>query len=179
MCALAQPLNLVGLPLGGTFVSDGGGIQGSTFNPGLAGGGAHYIHYEINDPVSGCTVSTPEEFIDVLFAPTELFLPTDTICFNGFPVLMTGFPRVDFILVLECPEINFIPILRVQDGMPSPIIMSTRKVVPTEPSEIYMLIRAVLEWRKRNFSIGRSIPILHKGCYMCNLISLRNVHFGL
>jgi hypothetical protein len=96
ICVSAQPLNLVGLPLGGTFVSDGGGIQGSTFNPGLAGGGAHYIHYEINDPVSGCTVSTPEEFIDVLFAPTELFLPTDTICFNGFPVLMTGVPAGGF-----------------------------------------------------------------------------------
>jgi hypothetical protein len=108
ICISAQPLNLIGLPTGGTFVSDAG-IEGTTFNPGLAGGGAHFIHYEYADEETGCLVSTPEEFIDVLFAPTELFLPTDTICFNGFPVLMTGVPAGGFYTGLGVSGNQFYP----------------------------------------------------------------------
>ncbi len=108
ICISASPLNLVGLPLGGDFISDAG-IVGSTFDPALAGGGPHYIHYEYADAETGCLVSTDEQFIDVLFAPTELFLPTDTVCYNGFPVLMTGVPSGGFYTGLGVSGNQFYP----------------------------------------------------------------------
>jgi hypothetical protein len=108
ICISASPLNLVGLPLGGTFISDAG-IEGSTFNPSAAGGGVHYIHYEYADAESGCLVSTPEEYMNVLFAPTELFIPTDTVCYDGFPVLMTGVPTGGFYTGLGVSGNQFYP----------------------------------------------------------------------
>ena len=108
ICVLSEPLNLIGLPVGGVFVSDAG-IVGNTFNPALAGGGAHYIHYEYTDEVSGCIVSTPEEFIDVLSTATELFLPTDSVCFTDSLVFMTGIPEGGFYTGLGVSGNQFYP----------------------------------------------------------------------
>jgi hypothetical protein len=104
-CISAQPMNLVGLPSGGTFISDAG-IVGNTFDPELGGGGVHYISYTYNDESSGCTATTPEYFLEVLYAPTELFVSEDTLCVFDAPILMSGFP--DFIRDWESVVTSFI-----------------------------------------------------------------------
>jgi hypothetical protein len=47
--------------------------------------------------------------MNVLFAPTELFIPTDTVCYDGFPVLMTGVPTGGFYTGLGVSGNQFYP----------------------------------------------------------------------
>lgn len=89
ICISADPVGIVGLPLGGTFIGDG--IVASTIDPTIAGGGAHQVYYTYTD-VNGCT-NTSEVFdYFVLFEPTVLFLSQDTVMAGDPPVEMTGIP---------------------------------------------------------------------------------------
>lgn len=89
ICISADPVGIVGLPLGGTYVGDG--IVGTTIDPTIAGGGAHQVYYTYTD-ANGCT-NTSEVFdYFVLFEPTVLFLSQDTVMAGDPPVEMTGIP---------------------------------------------------------------------------------------
>jgi hypothetical protein len=89
ICISADPIGIVGLPLGGAYVGDG--IVGNSIDPALAGGGAHQVYYTYTD-ANGCT-NTSEVFdYFVLFEPTVLFLSQDTVMAGDPPVEMTGIP---------------------------------------------------------------------------------------
>lgn len=51
-CLYASSATLTGVPSGGTF--SGPGVSGSSFNPGTAGLGTHFIKYTYTDPITGC-----------------------------------------------------------------------------------------------------------------------------
>ena len=89
ICISADPVGIVGLPLGGTYVGDG--IVGSSIDPGLAGGGAHQVYYTFTD-ANGCSNSSDVFDYFVLFEPTVLFLSQDTVMAGDPPVEMTGIP---------------------------------------------------------------------------------------
>jgi hypothetical protein len=89
ICISADPVGIVGLPLGGTYVGDG--IVGSSIDPGLAGGGAHQVYYTFTD-ANSCTNSSEVFDYFVLFEPTVLFLSQDTVMAGDPPVEMTGIP---------------------------------------------------------------------------------------
>jgi len=89
ICISADPVGIVGLPLGGTYVGDG--IVGSSIDPGLAGGGAHQVYYTFTD-ANGCSNSSDVFDYFVLFEPTVLFLSQDTVLAGDPPVEMTGIP---------------------------------------------------------------------------------------
>ncbi len=89
ICISADPVGIVGLPLGGQYVGDG--IVGSAIDPEVAGGGAHQVYYSYTDS-NGCT-NTSEVFdYFVLFEPTVLFLSQDTVMAGDPPVELTGIP---------------------------------------------------------------------------------------
>jgi hypothetical protein len=97
ICISASPLNMVGLPVGGEFINTNGtGIEGSQFNPATAGGGAHFIYYSYYDADTECLIETAPEFIDVLYAPVELFVADDTVCVFEPVVMLTGIPAGGF-----------------------------------------------------------------------------------
>jgi hypothetical protein len=97
ICISASPLNMVGVPVGGTFYeTSGAAITGTQFNPGEAGGGAHYIYYSYYDADSECLIETAPEFIEVLYAPVELFVANDTVCVFEPVVMLTGLPAGGF-----------------------------------------------------------------------------------
>jgi hypothetical protein len=97
ICISASPLNMVGLPVGGEFINTNGtGIEGSQFNPAAAGGGAHFISYSYYDADTECLIETAPEFIDVLYAPVELFVADDTVCVFEPVVMLTGIPAGGF-----------------------------------------------------------------------------------
>jgi hypothetical protein len=89
ICISADPVGIVGLPLGGTYVGDG--IVGSSIDPGVAGGGAHQVYYTYTDS-NGCTNTSGVFDYFVLFEPTVLFLSQDTVMAGDPPVEMTGIP---------------------------------------------------------------------------------------
>ncbi|MFM2227022.1 MAG: hypothetical protein RL664_365 [Bacteroidota bacterium] len=89
ICISADPVGIVGLPLGGTFIGDG--IVASTIDPTIAGGGAHQVYYTYTD-VNGCTNNSEVFDYFVLFEPTVLFLSQDTVMAGDPPVEMTGIP---------------------------------------------------------------------------------------
>lgn len=89
ICISADPIGIVGLPLGGTYVGDG--VVGSTIDPAIAGGGAHQIYYTYTDS-NGCTNTSDVFDYFVLFEPTVLFLSQDTVMAGDPPVEMTGIP---------------------------------------------------------------------------------------
>lgn len=89
ICISADPVGIVGLPLGGTYVGDG--IVGNTIDPAVAGGGAHQVYYTYTD-ANGCTNSSDVFDYFVLFEPTVLFLSQDTVMAGDPPVEMTGIP---------------------------------------------------------------------------------------
>lgn len=89
ICISANPVGIVGLPLGGQYTGDG--IVGNSIDPQVAGGGAHQVYYSYTDS-DGCT-NTSEVFdYFVLFEPTVLFLSQDTVMAGDPPVEMTGIP---------------------------------------------------------------------------------------
>jgi hypothetical protein len=89
ICISADPVGIVGLPLGGQYVGEG--IVGSAIDPEVAGGGAHQVYYSYTDS-NGCT-NTSEVFdYFVLFEPTVLFLSQDTVMAGDPPVELTGIP---------------------------------------------------------------------------------------
>jgi hypothetical protein len=97
ICISASPLNMVGVPVGGTFYdTNGTTISGSEFNPNEAGGGAHYIYYSYYDADSECLIETAPEFLEVLYAPVELFVANDTVCVFETVVMLTGLPAGGF-----------------------------------------------------------------------------------
>ncbi|MDP4730959.1 MAG: SBBP repeat-containing protein, partial [Flavobacteriales bacterium] len=83
ICISADPVGIVGLPLGGTYVGDG--IVGSTIDPTIAGGGAHQVYYTYTD-ANGCANSSEVFDYFVLFEPTVLFLSQDTVMAGDPPV---------------------------------------------------------------------------------------------
>jgi hypothetical protein len=89
ICISADPVGIVGLPLGGTYVGDG--VVGNSIDPGIAGGGAHQIYYTYTD-ANGCSNSSGVYDYFVLFEPTVLFLSQDTVMAGDPPVEMTGIP---------------------------------------------------------------------------------------
>jgi hypothetical protein len=110
LCISDAPMQMIGYPFGGTFVSSTGmGIDGTYFNPAQAGGGIHVVHYEILDEASGCASMTNPISIEVLYAPTELFIPSDTICVDAEPMLMMGLPIGGFYTGLGVSGSNFYP----------------------------------------------------------------------
>ena len=97
ICISSSPLNMVGLPLGGEFINtSGSGIEGSQFNPMAAGGGQHFVYYSYYDADSECLIETAPEFIEVLYAPVELFVADDTVCVFETVVMLTGLPAGGF-----------------------------------------------------------------------------------
>lgn len=97
ICISASPLNMVGLPVGGEFVNTNGtGIEGSQFNPATAGGGQHFVYYSYYDADTECLIETAPEFIEVLYAPVELFVADDTVCVFETVVMLTGLPAGGF-----------------------------------------------------------------------------------
>ena len=89
ICISADPIGIVGLPLGGTYIGDG--IVGNTIDPLAAGGGAHQIYYTYTDS-NGCSNTSQVFDYFVLFEPTVLFLSQDTVMAGDPPVEMTGIP---------------------------------------------------------------------------------------
>ena len=89
ICISADPVGIVGLPFGGTYVGDG--IVGNSIDPGFAGGGAHQVYYTYTDS-NGCTNTSDVFDYFVLFEPTVLFLSQDTVLAGDPPVEMTGIP---------------------------------------------------------------------------------------
>jgi hypothetical protein len=85
------------------------GIDGTYFDPAQAGGGLHDVHYEIMDNASGCASMTDPITIEVLYAPTELFIPNDTICVDAEPMIMMGLPIGGFYTGLGVSGSNFYP----------------------------------------------------------------------
>ncbi len=57
-CISNPPVTLTGIPSGGTFSSNGPGMSGTTFSPGVAGIGTWQITYRYTDPLTGCTDDT-------------------------------------------------------------------------------------------------------------------------
>ena len=89
ICISADPVGIVGLPLGGTYIGDG--IVGNFIDPTVAGGGAHQVYYTYTDS-NGCTNTSDVFDYFVLFEPTVLFLSQDTVTAGDPPVEMTGIP---------------------------------------------------------------------------------------
>jgi len=89
ICISADPIGIVGLPLGGTYIGDG--ISGNAIDPSLAGGGAHQVYYSYTDS-NGCTNTSDVFGYFVLFEPTILFLSEDTIVAGDPPIELTGLP---------------------------------------------------------------------------------------
>ncbi len=89
ICISADPVGIVGLPLGGTYIGDG--IVGNSIDPTVAGGGAHQVYYTYTDS-NGCTNTSDVFDYFVLFEPTVLFLSQDTVMAGDPPVEMTGIP---------------------------------------------------------------------------------------
>jgi hypothetical protein len=89
ICISANPVGIVGLPLGGTYIGDG--IVGNFINPTVAGGGAHQVYYTYTDS-NGCTNTSDVLDYFVLFEPTVLFLSQDTVMAGDPPVELTGIP---------------------------------------------------------------------------------------
>ena len=109
LCISDDPMQMIGYPFGGVFVSSTGmGIDGTYFDPAQAGGGIHMVHYEL-DNGSGCPNMTDPVSIEVLYAPTELFIPNDTICVDAEPMLMMGLPIGGFYTGLGVSGSNFYP----------------------------------------------------------------------
>jgi hypothetical protein len=109
LCISDAPMQMIGYPFGGTFISSTGmGIDGTYFDPAQAGGGIHVVHYELDDG-SGCPNMTDPISIEVLYAPTELFIPSDTICVDADPMLMMGLPIGGFYTGLGVSGSNFYP----------------------------------------------------------------------
>lgn len=97
ICISASPLNMVGLPVGGEFFNTNGtGIEGSQFNPAAAGGGQHFVYYSFYDEDTECLIETAPEFIEVLYAPVELFVADDSVCVFETVVMLTGLPAGGF-----------------------------------------------------------------------------------
>ncbi len=61
------PSNLIGVPAGGTFT--GTGINGTVFNPSLAGGGTFPVNYSYTDG-NGCSNTTPTQTTTVIAQPS-------------------------------------------------------------------------------------------------------------
>ncbi len=110
LCISDEPMQMIGYPFGGEFISSTGmGIDGTYFDPAQAGGGLHDVHYEIMDNASGCASMTDPVTIEVLYAPTELFIPNDTICVDAEPMIMMGLPIGGFYTGLGVSGSNFYP----------------------------------------------------------------------
>ena len=89
-CEDAAPVNLTGTPIGGTWIGPGitDGAAG-TFDPAVAGDGAHVITYEVND--GGC-VGTANENIVVNALPAVTINPAGPFCEDAAPVNLVGNP---------------------------------------------------------------------------------------
>lgn len=88
-CISGLPITLIGLPEGGNFL--GSGVEGSLFNPSLAGGGQHEIIYTAVD-TNGCEGLSAPIFINVYFAPDVALEVLDTVCYIDTQYVFLGLP---------------------------------------------------------------------------------------
>jgi len=89
-CISTPQVNMIALPLGGTFIGEG--VVGSQFIPELAGGGYHEIYYEFVSE-EGCTGQSEILGIEVLFEETVLFVDANEMCVFDQPIGMYGYPE--------------------------------------------------------------------------------------
>ncbi len=89
-CINGASSTLVGSPSGGTF--SGHGVTGSTFNPGLAGLGTHYIRYAKTDP-NGCLIKDSVA-VTVHALPSGLSISglVTSYCANDPAATLVGYP---------------------------------------------------------------------------------------
>jgi hypothetical protein len=79
LCVNASPIVLSASPSGAQFA--GPGVIGTSFDPGTAGAGKHFITYSVSN--SGCTASKIDSIV-VLAQPTANLTVADTlVCYNG------------------------------------------------------------------------------------------------
>ncbi len=88
LCIDAPNLTLSGTPAGGTF--NGPGVSGTTFNPALAGAGAHTIAYSFTDN-NGCSAST-NATITVNALPIVDAGTYPSTCIDAAVITLTGTP---------------------------------------------------------------------------------------
>ena len=106
ICVSAAPMNIIGLPFGGTFYGDG--VVGNTIDPSVAGGGWHDVYYTFTDEFT-CTNTSDTLSFYVMFEPTVLFVSQDTV-YPGDPIVeLTGIPTGGFYTGLGVSGNQFYP----------------------------------------------------------------------
>lgn len=90
VCISDAPVPMISMPSDGFFVGPGTEVQG-VFNPATAGGGTHTITYQWIDE-NGCTGTSEEVTVHVMYHPTVLFIAADTMCLNDPAIELTGSP---------------------------------------------------------------------------------------
>ena len=89
-CIDNSPVNLTGLPFGGTFT--GAGMSLNVFNPATAGVGTHFITYTYTD-IYGCT-NHNTQMTDVYALPVVSFTGLQSpYCTYSSPEVLTGTPN--------------------------------------------------------------------------------------
>lgn len=86
MCANDPPVTLTAHDPGGDW--SGPGVTGSSFNPAVAGPGAHVIKYEVTN-ADGCS-DTDETTITVAPVPDATITPVGTLCFTDKVIVLTA-----------------------------------------------------------------------------------------
>lgn len=90
VCISDAPVPMISIPTDGFYVGPGTEVPG-LFNPATAGGGTHILTYQWLDE-NGCTGTSAEVTVHVMFHPTVLFVATDTMCVNDPAIELTGSP---------------------------------------------------------------------------------------
>lgn len=88
ICVNAAPIQVVLSPAGGTL--SGPGVNGTSFNPTIAGVGSHTLTYTFTDG-NGCSNTTTKQII-VNPIPDITFNAPSALCIDANPVLLTGTP---------------------------------------------------------------------------------------
>ncbi len=88
-CVNGDSINLVALPGGGTF--SGNGVNGTYFNPGNAGAGAHTLSYDYTDG-AGCFATLDANITVNDTLPTSIDNLDSTYCVNAPLVILSAFP---------------------------------------------------------------------------------------
>jgi gliding motility-associated-like protein len=90
LCFNASPINLTGVPAGGTFT--GNGVIGNTFDPAAAGIGVHTINYSYTDG-NGCSNFTTLDITVYALPLVTINASSTSVCLNDSPVTLNGTPE--------------------------------------------------------------------------------------
>lgn len=90
VCISDAPVPMISIPNDGFYVGPGTEVPGY-FNPATAGGGTHTITYQWLDE-NGCTGTSQEVTVHVMFHPTVLFVAADTLCLSDPAIELSGTP---------------------------------------------------------------------------------------